>query len=56
MGQRGSGAGEPQLPLTGVGRRAARCPQEAGAISPLGRYLSLSPSQFPMRRAAGSVQ
>lgn len=52
MGHRGSGAGEPQLPLAGAGWGAVCCPQEAGAVSPLCHYLGLSHSEFPMRRAA----
>lgn len=36
------GASEPQFPLAGAERRAVCCPQEARAISPLGRYLSLA--------------
>lgn len=42
MGQRGSGASKLQLSVVGAGRRAPCCPQEARAISPLGRYLSLA--------------
>lgn len=52
MGQRGSVTGEPQLPLAGAGRGAVCCPQEAGAVSPLCRYLCLLCSEFPMCRAA----
>lgn len=48
MGCGGSGAGEPQVLLASVGWRAVSCLQEDRAISPLGCYLSLLYSQFPV--------